>query len=279
MPEAADRRCEGIADFAARRALVAQVVLFTSGFTEEFIAQHQDDDRDGDLHELGEPQEAIYDGANTYVRVGGNWTGFFLGDPGGPRGVNDPLWPLDALFGARDAAEIGAESVRGVSAARLSAADRTWRGRYPRRLLGGRRVTACTRWAVSRRENQGPAEVGWTRTAWPAGSPDDRCHGGRRRHARRVGRRTVGLRGAGRHHAAGGQARSGRRRDAYCRGPPGRAGVPTSTQVPPCGENHGPFGKMMVRIAVWGRRASGTACRGRHGAYRRRWADERCWMS
>ena len=120
MPEAADRRCEGIADFAARRALVAQVVLFTSGFTEEFIAQHQDDDRDGDLHELGEPQEAIYDGANTYVRVGGNWTGFFLGDPGGPRGVNDPLWPLDALFGARDAAEIGAESVRGVSAADIT---------------------------------------------------------------------------------------------------------------------------------------------------------------
>jgi hypothetical protein len=44
------------------------------------------------------------------------WTGFFLGDPGGPRGVNDPLWPLDALFGARDAAEIGSESVREVSA-------------------------------------------------------------------------------------------------------------------------------------------------------------------
>jgi hypothetical protein len=118
VPEAGDRRGEGVADFAARRALVAQVVLFTSGFTEEYIAQHQDDDSDGDLHELGEPQEAIYDGANTYLRVGGNWTGFFLGDPGGPRGVNDPLWPLDALFGARDAVEVGAESVRGVPATR-----------------------------------------------------------------------------------------------------------------------------------------------------------------
>ena len=116
MPEAADRRCEGIADFAARRARVAQAVIFTSGFTAEFIAQHQDDDRDADLHELGEPQQAIYDGANTYLRVGGNWTGFFLGDPGGPRGVTDPLWPLDALFGARDAVEIGAESVQGVPA-------------------------------------------------------------------------------------------------------------------------------------------------------------------
>jgi hypothetical protein len=88
----------------------------TSGFTAEFIAQHQDDDRYGDLHELGEPQEAIYDGADTYLRVGANWTGFFLGDPGGPRGMNDPLWPLDALFGARDAVEVGAGSVRGVPA-------------------------------------------------------------------------------------------------------------------------------------------------------------------
>ena len=116
MPEAADQRCEGIADFAARRARVGQAVMFTAGFTAEFIAEHQDDDRHSDLHELAEPVEAIYDGANTYLHVGGNWTGFFLGDTGGPRGVNDPLWPLDALFGVRDAVEIGAESVRGVAA-------------------------------------------------------------------------------------------------------------------------------------------------------------------
>ena len=50
--------------------------------------------------------------------MGANWTGFSLGDPGGPRGVNDPLWPLDALFGARDAVEAGAGSVRGVPATR-----------------------------------------------------------------------------------------------------------------------------------------------------------------
>ena len=63
----------------------------------------------------------IYDGANAYVyvRVGSSWTGFFLTDPGGPRGPNDPLWPLDALFGASDdAAEIGPEAVRGVPATR-----------------------------------------------------------------------------------------------------------------------------------------------------------------
>jgi hypothetical protein len=118
VPEAADQRCEGIADFAARRARVGQAVMFTAGVTAEFIAKHQDDDGYGDLHELGEPVEAIYDGADTYLHVGGNWTSFFLGDPGGPRGVNDPLWPLDALFGVRDAVEIGAESVRGVRATR-----------------------------------------------------------------------------------------------------------------------------------------------------------------
>lgn len=118
VPQAEDRRCEGVADFAARRARVVQVVLFTAGFTAEFVAQHQDDDRCGDLGQLGEPQEAIYDGANVYLHVGDDWTGFFLGDPGGPRGVNDPLWPLDALFGARDAVEAGPEEVRGVPTTR-----------------------------------------------------------------------------------------------------------------------------------------------------------------
>ena len=62
----------------------------------------------------------IYDGANAYVRVAGRWTGFSLADPGGPRGPSDPLWPLDALFGAGDdAVEIGPEKVRGVPATRF----------------------------------------------------------------------------------------------------------------------------------------------------------------
>ena len=62
----------------------------------------------------------IYDGANAYVRVAGRWTGFSLADPGGPRGPSDPLWPLDALFGASDdAVEIGPEKVRGVPATRF----------------------------------------------------------------------------------------------------------------------------------------------------------------
>src|SRR5215472_6820609 len=100
VPQAEDWRCEGVADFAARRARVVQAVFFTAGLTAEFVARHQGDDRYGELRQFGEPQDAIYDGANVYLRVGGNWTGFFLSGPGGPRGVNDPLWPLDALFGA-----------------------------------------------------------------------------------------------------------------------------------------------------------------------------------
>jgi len=61
----------------------------------------------------------IYDGANAFVRVADSWTGFSLTDPGGPRGPNDPLWPLDALFGAGDdAVETGPEAVRGVPATR-----------------------------------------------------------------------------------------------------------------------------------------------------------------
>jgi hypothetical protein len=63
--------------------------------------------------------EMIYDGANAYVRAAGSWTGISLGDPGGPLGPYDPLWPLDALFGASgDAVEIGPESVRTVPATR-----------------------------------------------------------------------------------------------------------------------------------------------------------------
>ena len=113
----ADRRCEGIADFAARRARVWQVPLFTDGIAADFIEQHQATDGD-DLSPLAEPQEMVYDGANAYVHVADNWTGFFLGDRDGPRSVNDPLWPLDALSGARDAVEIGAGEVRGVAAVR-----------------------------------------------------------------------------------------------------------------------------------------------------------------
>jgi hypothetical protein len=115
LPEAPDRRCEGVADFAARRARVSQSLFFTDRATATFIEDHSDDDPGP--RGIPEDTEMIFDGANAYLQVGGRWTGFFLADPGGPRGPNDPLWPLDALFGANgDVAEIGSETVRGVPA-------------------------------------------------------------------------------------------------------------------------------------------------------------------
>lgn len=114
LPEAADRRCEGVADLAARRARVLQSLFLTDRFGAALLELSADDPG---LRERVEQSEMIYDGANAYVRVADRWTGFFLGDPGGPRGPNDPLWPLDALFGASDdAVEIGPEAVRGVPA-------------------------------------------------------------------------------------------------------------------------------------------------------------------
>jgi hypothetical protein len=112
LPEAADRRCEGVADLAARRARVTQSMFFTDRLT---AALTEACDGTADLLEGTEHSEMIYDGANAYLRVADSWTGFSLADPGGPRGPNDPLWPLDALFGASDdAVEVGPQAVRGV---------------------------------------------------------------------------------------------------------------------------------------------------------------------
>jgi hypothetical protein len=125
LPESADRRCEGVADLSARRARVSQSLFFTEGataafFTEGATAALTGPAADGPGRgDHARQNEMIYDGANAYVRVAGRWTGFFLADPGGPRGPSDPLWPLDALFGARDdAVESGPEAVRGVPAIR-----------------------------------------------------------------------------------------------------------------------------------------------------------------
>lgn len=116
VPEPGDLRGEGVADFAARRARMWEVP-----FSERIAAEISDlrGDDDAVRREFSEPREMIYDGANTFIRVAGRWTGFFLGDREDPRGVNDPLWPLDALFGARDdAVEIGPDVVRGVAVTR-----------------------------------------------------------------------------------------------------------------------------------------------------------------
>ena len=81
------------------------------------VATPGDDESDG---RVDAAYEEVYDGAACYLRVGDSWTCFGgVVDPSGPRGPNDPLWPLDALFGARDdAVEVGAEDVRGEPATR-----------------------------------------------------------------------------------------------------------------------------------------------------------------
>ena len=116
LPEAADKRCDGLADLVGRRARVLQSLVFTDGLTAKFT---KDSDGDPGVLERIKHVEMIYDGANAYNRVADKWTGFFLVDAGGPRGVNDPLWPLDALFGASgDAVQVGSEVVRGVPVTR-----------------------------------------------------------------------------------------------------------------------------------------------------------------
>lgn len=65
LPEAADRRCEGVADLAARRARMSQSMFFTDGLTATLIEPGDDDQG---LGERVRQSEMIYDGANTYVR-------------------------------------------------------------------------------------------------------------------------------------------------------------------------------------------------------------------
>jgi hypothetical protein len=67
VPELADTRCEGIADFAAAGPVYGRLPFFTAGLASELIDQRAADS--DDLAALGEPQEMIYDGANAYVRV------------------------------------------------------------------------------------------------------------------------------------------------------------------------------------------------------------------
>jgi hypothetical protein len=96
---------------------VSQSLFFTEGVTAALTGSG---DYGPGLGDHTGQDEMIYDGANAYVRIAGRWTGFSLADPGGPRAPSDPLWPLDALFGARDdAVESGPEAVRGVPATRF----------------------------------------------------------------------------------------------------------------------------------------------------------------
>lgn len=121
MPEAGDRRSEGVADLGARRARVLAAPFLTDSAGGLFATPEdgQPDDAGDGRHEDGRHEE-VYDGAACYLRVGEAWTTFGGPvDPSGPRGPNDPLWPLDAVFGAGDdGAMVGAEEVRGEPATR-----------------------------------------------------------------------------------------------------------------------------------------------------------------
>jgi hypothetical protein len=116
LPEDADRHCDGVADFTARRARVSQSLFLTDRMT---AALMEPGDGKPGFHESTGHMEMIYDGANAYLQHADGWTGISLTDPGGPLGPYDPLWPLDALFGASDdAVEIGSEALREVPVTR-----------------------------------------------------------------------------------------------------------------------------------------------------------------
>jgi hypothetical protein len=86
VPDPSDRRCDGVADLAARRAHVRQPLL-----TDCMVARLTEDGEEADQEATDlQRSEMIYDGANAYIRVGGTWTGFFLVDP---TGHDHPAWP------------------------------------------------------------------------------------------------------------------------------------------------------------------------------------------
>lgn len=118
--EEQDRLGEGVVDFAARLAQVSRL----------FVPGHMQENLQNVPEALSRPREMLYDGATELMRSGDSWVLFAGGDRDGPRDHNDPLWPLDALFGASDdIIEVGTDTIRGVStthyrlAVDLAAAD------------------------------------------------------------------------------------------------------------------------------------------------------------
>jgi hypothetical protein len=90
--EERDRLGEGVVDFAARLARASRVLL----------PGHMQENMPNVPEALTRPREVIYDGATELMRSGDSWVVFGRADRDGPRGHDDPLWPLDALFGASD---------------------------------------------------------------------------------------------------------------------------------------------------------------------------------
>ncbi len=109
---------EGVVDFAGRRALASQ--LFMSERMQEDITQRVRDDEasarmPGMWEALAQRREVLYDGGNQLLRAGDRWIAFMLEDREGPRHHEDPLWPLEALFGAgEDVTELEEQPVRDI---------------------------------------------------------------------------------------------------------------------------------------------------------------------
>jgi hypothetical protein len=163
VPSNPDRHSEGMADLAARRTRVSQVMLagrmagLASRAAETWLAPDASaggpppGTGEGGLArvagggpagvagggpagvaggglrgKLGEalavvtgPMEMLYDGGRAYLWAEDRWSPLPGGDPRGPRHFNDPLWPLDALAGARDdVTEAGPDTVREVAVTR-----------------------------------------------------------------------------------------------------------------------------------------------------------------
>ncbi|GAA2661196.1 hypothetical protein GCM10010400_19800 [Streptomyces aculeolatus] len=84
---------EGVVDFAARQAQVSEFLL----------PAHVRNGMQNAPEAITKPHENLYDGATRLMRVGDSWLAAPDDvDRDGPRSHHDPLWPLDALFGASD---------------------------------------------------------------------------------------------------------------------------------------------------------------------------------
>ncbi len=96
----------GVVDFTNCRAQVSR--LFVPGHARELLQSVPE--------AFTRPRNMLYDGAIELMRSGDSWVSFTEGDRDDPRSHQDPLWPLDALFGARDdVVEADTDTIRDVT--------------------------------------------------------------------------------------------------------------------------------------------------------------------
>ena len=110
-PEAAERRCERVANLAARRAWVWQALFFTNHATVALAGQRDAGPGPG---EIPGASEMIYDGASAQIRAVGGWTGLLMADPAarGSRMIRNPrsTRPVWAIFSTSTPARSGSST-------------------------------------------------------------------------------------------------------------------------------------------------------------------------